>query len=151
MSYNVAAMARNVLSVAKASISIPPKRCYVTFNTPAWDCGDQLTVHVSRIQLDRIPNAQCAVQLVFPFTVTLLRCVLVADKGMPSSEALGEEAESLYTEGVELTLGLLEAGFNGVLLGTEGEKKCTNVVWRGSQPLGPQGGLAGWAVSFEVN
>lgn len=131
-------------------------RAYVALASPALDCPDQLTVHVSGLARQAaggsIPLAdygrglatQIATVNTCTFVVTLVRCVPTAsDAGTPPS-TLDYEASSLALLG-DLWL-LWKAIPQGVRDGLLWQG-CEQLVLGPALPIPESGGFAGWQVT----
>lgn len=140
--------ASSILDAAVAALgtgdNAAPERRYVTIGEVSWDC-DQLTVNVgtfgfSQQGVQRVPRVT--------MTLALLRCaetVKDSNRGavkIPSAEQLDAEGERFATDADLLLVGIDTADFD--------LPDCTAVTVGSLSPLGPNGGLAGWAWPFTI-
>lgn len=128
-----------------------PDRVFVSHGEPASDCG-QLTVHMTSVAPQSIGAAsieRCAVVPQARFCVRLQRCVTAVDEAtiIPGTAVLNAEAMALLIEGWALWKYLTRLWATGALL--DGIA-CKNLTWGTLEPLGPEGGLAGWQVCATV-
>lgn len=135
----------------------PPDRQFVSFGPPVADCP-QLTVHVAAMR-----NAQRPMQSGTPIpgtralpavpmaimTVTLFREVSIRRDGSPpAADVLDAEAMDLLIDGMAMNDTLLRKWGVGELFSSL-EQEAVN--WTpGLQVSAPQGGIAGWTLTIEV-
>lgn len=124
-----------------------PDRVYISHGAPAWDDCDgsgQLSVWVGPIQHVQVALGNvCQIRPSAPLCVTLLRCVptMNDDGSPPSAAALTASAGELNRDVWSL---LTELYAFAAALG------CDMVDVGSAEPLGPEGGLAGWRVCLDV-
>lgn len=153
-------LAHELLTTINGLLNPAIPRAFVAFGDPtktAWDCN-QLSVNVSPIISDQGGTGQrkvnlaaekktCSVVPKATFHVLLLKCVKVvgAQGGQrgapPRGTDLNTEAKALYTVGWQLWHGVTSAWVQGALWN---EVSCDYVAFEKLEPVGPDGGLAGW-------
>jgi hypothetical protein len=141
-------LAASLAGLAVARTGNPePDRVYISHNSPAWDecSGDgQLSVWIGPIVHTQVAvGSVCQIRASAPLCVTLLRCVpTMRDDGSPptsaeltaSADGLNRDVWSLLTELYDYVAAL----------------GCDIVDVGSAEPLGPDGGLAGWRVCIDV-
>jgi hypothetical protein len=131
-----------------------PERSFISPGTPAFDCCDQLTVHVGgAADAATAPGALAAgrkatfgkvnlVQLI----ATITRCVpIVTAKDWPTPTEMNTAAEQLNADGWALwnhTFNLVAAGQLFQL--------CGEVYWDALRSITPSGGCGGWTLTVRV-
>lgn len=130
----------------------PPDRQLVAHGDFAWDC-ELVAVRLDRLGLDRPPGQPntCAVVPVATVSATVLRCYPKAGDGgeeIPSAEAIDTAARVLAVDAAALADGIATSWADGSLFDPVPCSRVTIVP--GVEPLGPDGGLAGWRVTLDV-
>lgn len=134
-------------------------RQFVSPGQPAFDCPDQLTVHVPLIQrAETSPGGNAAGRVHQAgminqptLLITSTRCIpqptgtVGIDYKPPSAAALGTAAKQLDADGWALWNHLYWLQSSELLLSL-----CDEVFFDGIQALVPSGGSAGWLVQVRV-
>jgi hypothetical protein len=127
-----------------------PERSFVSPGLPAFDCCDQLTVHVAGVSdsstSPAIPTGRSATSMkvnVVSLVATSTRCLPVGEP--PSALDLQASAEQLNADGWALWNHLYNM-IRADLLFT----LCGEVFWDGLRSINPQGGCGGWTLSLRV-
>lgn len=129
-----------------------PARSFVSPGQPAFDCCDQLTVHVAAVnelsptaygEKARIGHRTNMVTLV----ATSTRCIpVISDSGnIPSVTDMEAAAEQIDADGWALwnhVWNLIRADLLFTL--------CGQIYWDGLRSINPQGGCGGWVLQLRV-
>lgn len=138
----------------------PPDRCFVSPGVPAWDCPDQLTVHVGAplvadtlpLQPSLAPTHRVTVQAevdIIVLTATILRCVPTIDDfgNLPSPAAIDAASQQVCAD--------LWAIWNHVKsmkrAGTLFPPREREFALDPAVSLQQAGGAAGWQIPIRVN
>lgn len=139
-----------------------PARRYVAVGLPALDC-EQLTVHAFQVgEADTAPrettmdllrrgHPYARLNLAF-LVITIARECYPGPTAMnmqvpepPTVVDLVAASETIYADGWQLWNAVPTALRDGALFSA-----CRFVGWQPMQPLGPEGGMAGWTMPIQV-
>ena len=120
-----------------------PERRYVSHGQPpVEDCDGVLVVWFAQVDTRQVgPRDSGVTNRVAVLAVDVWRCWPTGDTHPPTVRDLSRASLVVADDCDRLTGGL--AGFLG--------DRCGTVEWRPAQPLGPQGGLAGWRLQVAVS
>ena len=132
-----------------------PERRFISPGLPAFDCCDQLSVHIQGVlDAQTLPGGLGAgrrhayggkVNLVL-MVATLTRCVpVITDKTWPTPEEMEVAAEQINADGWALWNHLFNLALAGQLF-----QFCGEVHWDGLNSIVPQGGCGGWTLGVRV-
>lgn len=148
-----------VRDALNATAAGAPSRGFVSPGSPAWDCCDQLTVHVSGPAMAPTSPGAGALSDAHRFNLsgyvnlvtlvaTILRCVPTVDDdgGFPSPAASDAAAQVILSDLWAVWNHLANAKADGTLFGGT----CREMVWAPAVALNPQGGCGGWEITTVV-
>ena len=124
-----------------------PERSFISPGLPAFDCCDQLTVHVAGVNSDPIqpPKNKNRVNIV-SLVATATRCLPTGDnQNPPSADDLQDSAAQVNADGWALwnhIFNLIRADLLFTL--------CGEVLWDGLRSINPQGGCGGYTLNLRV-
>jgi hypothetical protein len=134
----------------------PPERSFVSPHIPALDCCPQLTVHIPDVtEAPVTPGGLAAGRRAtsmrmnwIGLQVTIVRCVPVVDGNgnLPTIIQLEDASRQIAADGWALWNHIYNLIRAGDLF-----SYCGEVHWLGLRPIGPEGGCAGWTLSFQVS
>jgi len=122
-------------------------RSYIAPGTPAYDCPNQLTVHVTI--METVMN-RCAARLRATYTITLLRCCAVLDEDgePPEPEEMAADAVVVLAEAWHVWSVVAGAACSRSLF--DG-RDCDDVLVGTMTLIEPQGGVVGWTLDVTVD
>lgn len=148
-----------VRDALNTTVKQAPSRGFVSPGAPAWDCCDQLTVHVVSPQLaptspgvgalsdQRRFNLGDYVNYI-TLTATILRCVptLDDDGNLPTVTAMDAAAQTILSDLWAVWNVLSQAKAAGTLFAG----RCREMTFTPAVSQNPQGGCGGWEISAIV-
>lgn len=134
-----------------------PERSFVSPGLPAWDCCEQMTVHIDSVfEADTSPGGLATGRRTthgrvtqIAFVVSITRCVptigVNPQDDIPAIEDLQEAAEQINADGWALWNHLYNMVREGELF-----ERCLLVDWDGMRSFAPSGGCGGWELRISV-
>lgn len=128
----------------------PPANQFVSWNAPAWDCCDHLTVHVGKVKstASSMPEGVCAARFEAEFVVTLIGCAPVGDP-TPTNADMEVNAHGFLQRAWVLYQTLACEHFAGTLLPAP-FANCNITKLGELTPHGPMGGCGSVTISLTV-
>jgi hypothetical protein len=146
------ALCNDLLASALSCITNPPARQFVAHGRWAHDC-EAVVVAITSIAMEPFAPAMCATKDVVSMSVYVVRCFVDMDDDGNPPAAADITADAVQAAG---DLGALVGGLGdrwgaGTLFPSIVHLTCEQVTFVGSNPIGPEGGLAGWELQLTVN
>lgn len=136
--------ALNTIPTFAPELGGAPERSFVSPGQPAFDCCDQLSVHISAVNEQPLGQSnthkQGARRNLVTLVVTITRCHDL-DVIPPPIAVLNATAEQMNADGWALWNHLWNLMRSGDLL-----TLCDEVFWDGLRALTPSGGCGGWVL-----
>lgn len=131
---------------------------FVSFNEPAWDCCPAMSVFVSNLRTNQADMARtqqgrvcCPSTYLVDVTVLILGCYTTQDPTAGIDPVLlNAEAQQLDAIGLAAWAGFLCQYRDGNIVNTGPGSGCS-LMWLGPlNPVGPEGGCAGWRFTATI-
>jgi len=172
---HLAEISQSVLDVAYDGLASTstgqPNEAYISHNAPAVDCCDILVVYAEFIRPSigmgfnaqyvtggRVLNQCNNLGRVLDLVIELWRPCFptVVDNAyhpFPATEDTDAAARALLEDAWALQCSLIGAACDGSIWPDSVSRDCLDMAWGDMQPLGPQGGCAGWRwlLTFELD
>lgn len=140
-----------------AAVTLPARRYVSDGQQVAFDCAE--LVVAANLLWGGYPDSEnvawipkhAGVPVAVEFTIFLTRCVPKIDMTqggqpiIPTAAQISASAQTVLQDGVVLFFGILQRHHAGLLFAD-----CDNVLVGRMQSLGPEGGLAGWALPIRT-
>jgi hypothetical protein len=145
-------LGNDLLAAAVDVLTDPPERQFFGHGSFAHDC-ELVAVSVLSIEVDQPDLAAgsqaCALVPIVNLQLTVLRCYPTVADDAPTAAALTAASSTLADDAVAISGDLLDRWSADTLFPTAGVH-CDRVDFGDLRPVGPEGGIAGWRVSFAI-
>ena len=141
----------DLLTSAVAVIPNPPARQFIAHGSNALDC-EHVSVEIVDASVSPIDPAMCAGIDTITFAVEVVRCYIAAtgDNPIPAASGIGADSYTIAFDLGALMGGLGDRWEAGTLFPSLPALDCGQVQIIGAQPVGPEGGYAGWRLTVTV-